>query len=53
MNELALEDSNGTLIGVSRIRNDEKRGFFADDCVRFMQGMAANTVDLTVTLPAV
>ena len=32
MNELALEDSNGTLIGVSRIRNDEKRGFFADDC---------------------
>ncbi|BBM88904.1 modification methylase DpnIIB [Spirochaetota bacterium] len=33
------------------LANDEKRGFYVSDCVKFMQGMRPCTVDLTVTSP--
>ena len=31
--------------------NHKKRGLFVGDCVKFMAGMADNTIDLTVTSP--
>lgn len=36
---------------IDEYSNSEKRGFFAMDCIKFMQGMSENSIDLTVTSP--